>query len=75
MDEIDYKTEYLKLKKILDECLSVMPVGWLPAHTYESLPDRIDYWVKTAVEEEFRADKAEEHARVLEIKLDVHGIK
>jgi hypothetical protein len=35
-----------KFKRILDATLFELPVGHIPSHTYDSIPERVEYYVK-----------------------------
>ena len=44
------KARIEELEKIVSSCLRELPVGYVPAHTPESLPDRIAYYVQQVTE-------------------------
>lgn len=42
--------ELAETNRIIKECLSVMPVGYIPSHTPENLPAKIEWLVKELAE-------------------------
>jgi hypothetical protein len=61
------KRELAETQNLLKQCLSAMPVGYIPTHTAENLPEMIDDLAKALAEETTEREKLErecERARV-----------
>lgn len=61
-----------KLEVIINATLRELPVGYIPAHTPESIPERVAYYVKECVRLEADYDKLVEVCREL---LEVEGVQ
>ncbi len=48
-----------KVQNILKQCLSIMPVGYVPTHTVENLPEMIGDLAKALAEETTEREKLE----------------
>jgi predicted RNase H-like nuclease (RuvC/YqgF family) len=58
--EIDnLKAELAEARNILKQCLSMMPVGYIPTHTVENLPEMIGDLAKALAEETTEREKLE----------------
>jgi hypothetical protein len=51
--------ELTEARNILKQCLSIMPVGYVPTHTVENLPEMIGDLTKALAEETTEREKLE----------------
>jgi predicted RNase H-like nuclease (RuvC/YqgF family) len=51
--------ELTEARNILKQCLSIMPVGYIPTHTAENLPEMIGDLAKALAEETTEREKLE----------------
>jgi predicted RNase H-like nuclease (RuvC/YqgF family) len=72
--------ELTEARTILKQCLSIMPVGYVPTHTVENLPEMIGDLTKALAEETTEREKLErelaearECAEILRDQLQVVG--
>jgi predicted RNase H-like nuclease (RuvC/YqgF family) len=61
--------EFAKAREILIKCLSIMPVGYVPTHTLENLPEMIGDLAKALAEETTEREQLERE--LAEAKFDL----
>jgi predicted RNase H-like nuclease (RuvC/YqgF family) len=62
--------ELIEARNILKQCLSIMPVGYVPTHTVENLPEMIGDLAKALAEETTEREKLERELSAMTQRRD-----
>jgi len=65
------KYELTKAQNILKQCLSIMPVGYVPTHTVENLPEMIGDLAKALAEETTECEQLERELAEVRKQRDI----